>query len=337
MPCPSRDRLADAGYRAHRSHRRRGRRPKAQQEVLDGGREHRFPPSAPDAPATSTSPDTAGSSRPSAATAPTPYRRRASTVTTPAARKASSIWSGHRGQPAGGLRQFQVPQLQGYHPASGPGGIPRRLYLHSGRIGMFATKGFKNYAVLNSVQLGRNRSPRPTRASSTRSAPTSSSRWGNAYVEGNLAYLRRHPPATALSGGSIRLVQPLNEQSRSRRSSLNEASSTSRMPDASCSASRWATTFTRRLRQGPNSRPMSPPRALRTADAASAIRLRWPTPVRPDWRYLRTMTLDGSASYDPDGDPITYQWTQLSGPAVRWLPNRADHVHLGIRSDLRFS
>lgn len=35
-----------------------------------------------------------------------------------------------------------------------------------------------------------------------------------------------------------------------------------------------------------------------------------------DLTQPRTVLLDGSGSYDPDGDALAYQWTQLTGPAV---------------------
>ena len=37
------------------------------------------------------------------------------------------------------------------------------------------------------------------------------------------------------------------------------------------------------------------------------------------------VTLDGSASFDPDGDPITYEWTQIDGEVV--VLNGADTAH----------
>ena len=115
------------------------------------------------------------SSRRSAAMERTPCRRRASTVLLGPPGRPVRYRSGQPlGQRAGRrFRQLQVPQLQGYQYGGGLGQAAFMLdYMFArGRVGLFGTKGFKNFAVLNSVQLGpQSFTCRPTRASSISTA-----------------------------------------------------------------------------------------------------------------------------------------------------------------------
>ena len=115
---------------------------------------------------------------------------------------------------AGAFGSFKYLNFKDFQSAGGLGQASFLLdYIFGrGRLGLYGTQGFKNIAVLNSVQLG------PQSFTQTIAQVVNQygvnglvGVWGNAYVQGNVGYLRRHGPGSDAPGGALKLVQPLNE------------------------------------------------------------------------------------------------------------------------------
>src|ERR1019366_5200913 len=82
-----------------------------------------------------------------------------------------------------------------------------------GRVGAFVTRGFKNYAVLNSVTLAPGAYLQTyARVVNQQGVNFLFAAWGNAYFQGDLAYLKLHEGSRpARPGVNLKLVQPLTE------------------------------------------------------------------------------------------------------------------------------
>ncbi|MCZ2078297.1 MAG: OmpA family protein [Bryobacteraceae bacterium] len=196
-------------------------------------------------------------------------------------------------------------------------------YLFSqGRAGVFASKGFMNDAIINRVALTRNVFEETYLSTVDQyGASTTLGLFGENYVEGNLGWLNSRGHGNRV-GGTARFIFPISDRfAFTLEGGMNETLL------ARGNAGRVVAGFqfgnfirpkdylgvdhavpadvpriryemlTRRVRTG-NDPPVADAGADQIGVPAGPIRL------------------DASGSFDPEEDPITFQWSQVAGPAV---------------------
>ncbi|HEU0118984.1 MAG TPA: PKD domain-containing protein, partial [Bryobacteraceae bacterium] len=191
-----------------------------------------------------------------------------------------------------------------------------------GRLGAFGTKAFLNNAVINRAVVSPNVFLETyMRVVDQVGGSTSVALWGDTYIEGNMGFLRTFAGGNK-PGGMVRFVQPVNKLiALSVEGGLNETL----IGRNNSGSVRFGVLFGNWLRPKEYGSvdtpvPMDIPRIryelltrkVRTGNGAPIADAGGDKSNAPEG----SITLDGSASYDPDGDPITYQWTQVAGPTV---------------------
>jgi hypothetical protein len=190
-----------------------------------------------------------------------------------------------------------------------------------GRFGAFGTQAFKDNAVLNSVNLGPNSFLETyLRVVNQYGLSAQVGAWGDAYLEGNLAYLRSRGPAPDRPGGMLRLVAPVHQNfAITAEVGLNETLVSSQNMGRLVFGFQFGNWMRpKSYMESQNPVPVDIPRlryelATRRVGNSAPIADAGPDQIGVSPGAVR---LDGSNSRDPDGDPITYQWQQIGGPSV---------------------
>jgi len=223
---------------------------------------------------------------------------------------------------AGGFASFRHLSLEQYQNGGtlGQAAFTLDFVFAGGRAGFFGTKGFMNEAVLNRANLG------PTsyletyaRVVDQAGISTQIGLWRTAYVESNLSALWR-PGGGHGAGGMVRLVQPVSRQvaltfEGGWNESLVQARNNSRFA-VGVQFGSWI--FPKDYKLSGRPVPVDIPRIrydllTRRVGNSSPVADAGPDQLAA---AAGVITLDGSGSRDPDGDPLQYEWLQTGGPSV---------------------
>ena len=225
---------------------------------------------------------------------------------------------------AGMFSSFKTVNLRQYdrNGTLGQASLTMDYLFTRGRLGVFGSKAFLDEAVINSRQFNNNiRIETYLKAVDQVGLSGAVGLFKENYLEGNFGYLHGRGVASR-PGGTLRFVFPLNDMvAFTLEGGMNETL-LSRNQNGRAVA---GVLFGNQLRpkqmqahEGPV--PVDIPR-VRYETLTRTVRTGFATPVAdagPDQTGVAagTIQLDGSASFHPDGDPLTYQWTQIAGPAV---------------------
>jgi len=224
---------------------------------------------------------------------------------------------------AGAFASFKYLNYKQYQTggALGQGAFLLDYIFSRGRIGFFGTQGFKNYAVVNSQTLAPGAYMQTyAKVVNQYGADALIGVWGNAYLQGNLGLLRREVNGGNTAGAEIKLTQPV-----SKRVAFTAALDYNQTGIASTGNGQVMFGLEMGNYIHPKDYgsvktpvPMDVPRiryefGTRRVGTSPPIANAGPSQLGV---AAGTITLNGSASYDPLGEALTYAWSQISGPTV---------------------